>query len=110
MIYRVCCLALLGVVTLMYSNNYQKSFRIENNTEYTISKVRLFEKNLAKSISPFSYINGVAQFESGQGSVLMFFADGLNFGVYIENPKNNKPLLIQIDSINSQTRTVVINQ
>lgn len=108
--YRVCCLILLGLVTVVYANNYQKRYRIENNTSFTISKIRLFEQNLTKAIAPYSYINGEAQFESGQGSVLMFFADGLNYGVYIENPENNKPLLIQIDSINSKTRTVLISQ
>ena len=108
--YRVCCLIILGLATLVYTNNYQTSYRIENNTPFMISKVRLFEHNLTKEIPPYSYINGHTEFESEQGSVLMFYADGLNYGVYIENSKNEMPLLIQIDSINSETRTVLINQ
>jgi len=108
--YRISYFLILGMLTFVYAHNCQKKYRIENNTPFTITHIRLFERNLTQEIPPYGYINGYANFESEQESVLMFFADSLNYGVYIKSPKDGRPLLIQIDSINSGTRTVVVNQ
>lgn len=108
--YRVFYFFVLGVITFVYSKNCQNSYRIENNTPYTISNIQLFDHKLDGEIPPYSYINGYADFENEQGSVLMFYADSLNFGVYINHPKDDQQFRIQIDSINSRTRAVIISQ
>lgn len=108
--YRVCYLVVLGVITFVYANNCEKRYRIENNTPYTITNIRLFEHNLKQKIPPYSYINGYADFESEQGSVFMFVADSLNYGVYIDHSKKDRPIHIKIDSINSGLRTVIVEQ
>jgi hypothetical protein len=95
---------------MVYANNCQKSYRIENNTPFTITNIRLFEHNLNQDIPPYSYIKGYTDFESDQESVLMFFVDSLNYGVYIKNSGVDRPFLIRIDSINSEARTVLISQ
>lgn len=108
--YRVCYFIVLGMITIVYAKTCQKSYRIENNTPYTISNIQLFDHNVDHRIPPYGYIKGHADFESKQGSVLMFSADSLNFGVYIKFPKESEQFQIKIDSINTATRTVIISE
>lgn len=109
MMFRVCYLIVIVSAAFFFGEKQKEGYRIENNTPYTISKIRLFEQNLTKEIPPYGYINGYEQFNYTESSVFMFYADGLNYGVYISKPNNEKPLLICIDSINSSSRNVIIS-